>query len=184
MFKSLLNIKYFVIIYNMSTKIYNGIGDLPKGKRYGTPQEALEMKQVRRYGKLKIDPRIVAKIEKKEVVPETREKLLLRLAALKGLIRRNKGRYETTKQGEAAKAQYYEDWQKALTEAKKIISKLEKIEKKREVEKVEKINKKVVAKPKEKVGHSNWISHVKKVMEDKGISYREALSVASKTYKK
>ena len=31
---------------------------------------------------------------------------------------------------------------------------------------------------------SAWISHVKKVMADKGISYKEALSVASQTYKK
>ena len=116
------------MLYRMSTKIYNGIGDLPKGKRYGTPQEALEMKQVRRYGKLKIDPRIVDKIEKKEVIPETREKLLLKFAALKGSIRRNKGRYETTKQGDAAKAQYYDEWQKAVKEAEKIIVKLKKIE--------------------------------------------------------
>lgn len=31
---------------------------------------------------------------------------------------------------------------------------------------------------------SAWIDHVKKVAKDKGISYKEALKVASKTYKK
>ena len=31
---------------------------------------------------------------------------------------------------------------------------------------------------------SGWIEHVKKVAKDKGISYKEALKVASKTYKK
>ena len=173
------------MLYRMSTKIYNGIGDLPKGKRYGTPQEALEMKQVRRFGKLKLDPRVIEKYEKKEVIPETREKLLLRFSALKGSIRRNKGRYETTKQGDAAKAQYYDEWQKATKEAEKIIVKLKKIEGKREVEKAEKIKtKKVKVPPKEKTGHSNWISHVRSVMKEQGLTYNEARSIASKTYKK
>lgn len=31
---------------------------------------------------------------------------------------------------------------------------------------------------------SDWITHVKKVAKDKGISYKDALKVASKTYKK
>lgn len=166
----------------MSTKIYNGIGKLPKGKRYGTPQEALEMKQVRHYGEKKIDPKVVEKYEHKEVLPETREKLLLRFAALKGSIRRNKGRYETTKQGDKAKAQYYDEWQKAVKEAEKLIVKLKKIEGKRDIEKAEKVKK--IKAPKEKTGHSAWIIHVRKVMNDEGLTYREALKAASKTYKK
>lgn len=42
-------------------------------------------------------------------------------------------------------------------------------------------------KPSGKKGSSStnpWISHVKKVAADKGISYREALKVASASYKK
>ena len=164
------------------SKIYNGIGDLPKGKRYGTPQEALEMKQVRRYGKLKIDPRIVEKIEKKELIPETREKLLLKLAGLRGSINRNKGRYETTKD-ESAKAKYYEVWQESIKEAEKVIKKLKKIEQERDKDKVTKKAKKEKV-VKQKTGHSNWIAHVRQVAKDENISYKEALSVASKTYKK
>lgn len=168
------------------SKIYNGIDTLPKGKRYATPQEALEMKQVRRYGRLKIDPRIVDKHEKKEIIPETREKLLLKLAGLRGAINRNKGRYETTKD-ESAKAKYYEVWQESVKEAEKVIKKLKKIEQDREKDKkikVEKKAKKEKVIKKAKVGHSGWIEHVRKTSKEEGISYREALSVASKTYKK
>lgn len=158
------------------SKIYNGIDKLPKGKRYATPKEALEMKQVRRYGKLKIDPKIVEKHEKKEVLPETREKLLLKLAGLRGAINRNKGRYETTKD-EGAKAKYYEVWQESIKEAEKVIKKLKQLEK---------VKEKVKENEKEKSTstRSKWIDHVRKTAKDEGISYREALSVASKTYKK
>ncbi len=37
---------------------------------------------------------------------------------------------------------------------------------------------------KAKKGAGSWIAHVKKVAKQKKISYKEALKVASKTYKK
>ena len=43
---------------------------------------------------------------------------------------------------------------------------------------------KMKKKGKKKSGGGGWIAHVKKVAKQKKISYKEALKVASKTYKK
>ena len=130
----------------MAEKIYSGIGPLPKGHRLATPKEAIEKKQVRLYGLRKIDQHTIDAAKKVGNIPETREKLLLRLVTLRGTISRHKGRYEKTKD-ETIKKDSYKLWQDAEKELKKIVPKLQKIEQKKEAAKPKP---KVVAKEKTK----------------------------------
>ena len=116
------------------TDIYCGVGKIPKGNRIGTMQECAEKKQVRMYGIKKIDPKTLDLLKQKDILPETREKLILMMSSLRGAIRRNKGRYETTKDAKL-KPEYYKIWQKAEKDLVKVVSKLKKIEERRDAEK-------------------------------------------------
>jgi hypothetical protein len=118
------------------SSVYCGIGDVPKGYKRGNMTECVEKGQIRYYGIKKIDTRTLETAKNKELVPETRDKLIKRMTGLRGLIRRNKGRYETTKDSEKAKKEeYYKLWQSAEKELKEVLAKLQKIEKVRENEK-------------------------------------------------
>ncbi len=52
------------------TKIYCGVGKIPKNSRKGSMRECAEMGQIRLYGLYKVDPRIIAAKSK----PSTKEK--------------------------------------------------------------------------------------------------------------
>ena len=109
------------------TEPYCGIGDVPKGHKRGTMRECAEKKQIRYYGIKKIDSKTLDLSKKKNVIPETREKLFAERAFLVGIIGRNKGRYETTKDPKVAD-EYYKEWKKHEAKLKKVIAKLKIIE--------------------------------------------------------
>ena len=100
-------------------------------------KECSEKKQVRLYGINKIDKNIIKLANDKDVIPDTREKLILKMSALRGTIRTNKGRYETTK-NEDIRPEYYKIWKKAEEDLIKVSKKLEKLEGKKIVKKVQK----------------------------------------------
>jgi hypothetical protein len=154
-----------------SKTIYCGSNALPKKKRYGTVKECAELKQVRLYGIRKIDKKTLDNVLSKEAIPETRDKLIIRLTALRGTIRRAKGRYETTKD-EAVKQQYHDEWKKAEKELLAVSKKLKKIEKATK-KKEPKVSKKV-----------SWLDHVQNYYNTHDVSYKEALVKAKTTYHK
>lgn len=108
---------------------YCGINKLPKGKRYGSMIECAEQGQVRRYGTNKMDPKTLEKARDKDVLPETREKLIPMMMSLRGLVKRHKGKYETTKDSNA-KMESMKIWKKAEADLKKVEAKVRRIEKK------------------------------------------------------
>jgi hypothetical protein len=107
--------------------IYCGIGKIPKGQKMGTMRECAEKGQVRYYGIKKIDAKTLSLAKNKDVVPETKEKLILSMVSLRGIIKRNKGRYEGAKEKKAAD-EYHKIWQDAEKKLAKVIAKLKKIE--------------------------------------------------------
>ena len=107
--------------------IYCGIGKIPKGQKMGTMRECAEKGQVRYYGIKKIDTKTLSIVKNKDVVPETKEKLILSMVSLRGIIKRNKGRYEGAKEKKAAD-EYHKIWQDAEKKLAKVIAKLKKIE--------------------------------------------------------
>lgn len=114
----------------MST-VYCGICKLPKGKRQGTMKECAELGQVRYYGLHKMDPKTLELAHAKganKAEPETYKNLMMLMFKLKGLINRNKGRYEGAKD-EKAKEQYHEIWQASEKKLATVIKKLMKIKK-------------------------------------------------------
>lgn len=141
--------------------IYCGINKTPKGQRLGTMKECAEKGQIRRFGINKIDKKTLELAKKKDVIPETREKLIMKMASLRGSIRKYKGRYETTKdkdaEGKKKKEDYRKLWVKAENDLKKVITKLQKVEKERDALKKKtknntntKTNKKKVSRTKSK----------------------------------
>jgi len=128
------------------SNLYCGADKLPKGYKFGNMQECAERKQIRLFGLKRFDPRIL-KIVKKGEDPATREKLILKLTSLRGLIRRHKGRYETTKD-ERIRDESFKIWQKAEKDIKPIIAKLKKIEAQKKV--IQEIKKKKVVPKKKK----------------------------------
>src|SRR5438105_1319796 len=114
------------------SNVYCGVGKMPKGQKRGTMRECAEKGQIRYYGIKKIDPKKIQLAKKKDIIPESREKLILKMTTLRGTIKRNKGRYEGSKD-KAAKAAYYKEWQDAEKDLVKVAAKLKKIEKSREL---------------------------------------------------
>ena len=110
--------------------IYCGIGKVPNGKTLGTARQCAEHSQVRMYGIKKIDPKTLALIKQKDIVPESTDKVRLLIAEQRGKIKRFKGLYETTKTDK--KNEYYETWQKAETTLAKAIAKYKEILTKKE----------------------------------------------------
>jgi hypothetical protein len=151
-------------------KIYCGTKKLTKNQRIGSLKECAEKKQIRYYGIKKIDNKTLENSLRKDIIPETREQLLLRLTSLRGLIRRVKGRYETTKDM-SQKEQYRIEWKKAEKDLLAITKKLKFIERlKSNVNKIKNDN--------------SWINHVKKYSKDNNVSYKQALIDAKKTWNK
>ena len=121
-------------------------------------------------GLKKIDRKTLENVLKKDIIPETREKLLLRLIALRGLIRRVKGRAELSKD-KTIKEESYKEWKKAEKELTAITKKLKQQEIKTKVKKrAQKGNK--------------WLEHVQQYYNNHDISYKEALLEAAKTWVK
>ena len=114
------------------SNIYCGASSLPKNHRYGTMKECAKSGQIRYYGLKKVDPKSIKASKKVDL--NTRESLLIKFATLKGTIRKNKGRYETTKD-KKAKEEYYKVWKDAEKDIIVISEKLKKIESIREAEK-------------------------------------------------
>jgi len=57
------------------SKIYCGIGKVPKGKQLGTMAECLESHQVGLFGLYKIDPKLLEKSKKSKKSADTKSKL-------------------------------------------------------------------------------------------------------------
>ena len=110
--------------------IFCGIGKIPKKSRRGTMRECAEKGQVRYYGIKKIDAKTLALAKDKTSVPETRKGLIKMAGALKGLIRRNKTRCESTK-NEKEKANYCKIWKDAEKKLRKVITKYRQLEARR-----------------------------------------------------
>jgi len=87
-------------------------------------------KQIRYFGIYKVDPKTLKSVKDKSVIPSTRNKLILRLSKLKGIINRNKGRYEKARESNPNKDNYYLEWKKADKELIQVTNKLRKMEKK------------------------------------------------------
>jgi hypothetical protein len=69
------------------SKIYCGIGSVPKGMKKGTMKECMEMGQVRLYGLYKIDSKLISKKSK----PSSKEKKMTK-NEVKALVFKFKGR--------------------------------------------------------------------------------------------
>jgi hypothetical protein len=113
------------------SNIFCGIGKMPKGQKRGNMRECAEKGQIRYYGIKKIDPKTLELAKSKDVLPETREKLILKMVSLRGTIKRNKGRCEESKDGNA-KDEYCKIWKKAEDDLEKVLKRLKKIEGERE----------------------------------------------------
>ena len=84
------------------SKIFSGIGEVPKGKRRGSMQECAEAGQIRYFGEKKIDSRLLKKMldsktlkkdnSKKEQLElkESKEKLMLKYMENSGKIKNTK----------------------------------------------------------------------------------------------
>jgi len=107
-------------------KIYCGAEKLKRGYRLGSMRECAEKKQVRRYGLLKADSKTIALVKKKTTIPVTKMNLLVRSAKLKGLIRRNKGRYQGAKD-KVKKAEYKKILDTSVKDLKLVQARLQKI---------------------------------------------------------
>ena len=113
--------------------IFCGIGKMPKKSRRGTMRECAEKGQIRYYGIKKIDAKTLALSKDKTTIPDTREGLIKMAAALKGLIRRNKTRCETTKNMEE-KDNYCKIWKDSEKKLYKVVIKFKKLKEQREKE--------------------------------------------------
>ena len=69
------------------SKIYCGIGKMPKNYKIGNMKECAETGQVRLYGLKKIDPRILEAAKKNRKGRESRDSIILKIATLRGKIR-------------------------------------------------------------------------------------------------
>ena len=100
----------------MSTnKPFCGVGKTPKGRKSGTMAECAELKQVRKFGEKKIDPRTLEAAQKKGKIKETREQLIIQIAGAKGAINRFKGRKEELEK-KMARKELTADEKKSLKE--------------------------------------------------------------------
>ena len=110
--------------------IFCGVGKIPKKSRRGTMRECAEKKQIRYYGIKKIDAKTLELTKNKTTIPDTREGIIKMAAALKGLIRRNKTRCETTKNMEE-KDNYCKIWKDSEKKLQKVAIKFKKLQEQR-----------------------------------------------------
>jgi hypothetical protein len=107
-------------------KPYCGIGKTKKGQKLGTMKECAEQNQVRLFGINKIDKRTLEAVKKDSNIPESRDALIIKLAGLKGELKRHKGRYETTKD-DKIKEESFKIWKKAEKMIPDVEAKLRKV---------------------------------------------------------
>lgn len=124
---------------------YCGVNEPPKKHRRGSIQECLEKGQIRYYGLAKVSKEDIKKTPEKKADPVTRTNLIKALSKQKGLISRNKGRYDGAKDKDK-KAEYHKLWKDAEAERLKISAKLKKIDEQRKKER-EKEKEKETKKP-------------------------------------
>jgi DNA repair exonuclease SbcCD ATPase subunit len=135
------------------SKIYCGIGEVPKGYRRCTPKEASELKQVRYYGLHEISERIANEYKGISSVPYHKEKKLHRMI---GGLKGKKFKYEDEiKELEHEDSYNRADKKKHTDEIKELKEKLTKIseELKQTLQKKKQFNEvygKEIKKPKKK----------------------------------
>lgn len=103
-------------------KPYCGIGPMPRTGKRGTLTECSKSKQIRYFGLKKVDKKTLENISGKSSDEKGRQNLILKITGLRGVIFRNKGRYETTKD-ETNKPEYYRLWQNAENDLKAALKK-------------------------------------------------------------
>lgn len=96
----------------MDNKPFCGVGKAPKGRKMGNMKECAELKQIRKYGEKKIDPRTLEGVKKKGAIKETRDELIKQVSGARGAINRFKGRVDELKKKQARKALTDEDMKK------------------------------------------------------------------------
>lgn len=187
---------------------YCGIGPVPKGKERGTAEYCAASKQIRYYGKKKVDPALL--VVKKKGTDIIKEQLKLRALQDKGKILINNIKIEKIIiDNDKSKKSQVRGAEKRLEELlvkrdklvknikkqTKIVDLLEvkkqkKKKNKHKAKEVEKKPKKVIKKKAKKVKGGSlsvnpWIAHVSRYREKHPkLSYKEALQSASKSYRK
>ena len=112
---------------------YCGIGKLPKNKRFGTMTECKEMGQVKRYGMIRVDKRVIEK-SAKDKIGETRNKILLKSAQMRGKIKRIKRELENKELDKKIKKEKEAQLEKEKKLLKSAIAKFKKVEEKNKKE--------------------------------------------------
>ena len=165
--------------------IFCGIGKMPKKSRRGTMRECAEKGQIRYYGIKKIDAKSLALSKDKKTIPDTREGIIKMAAALKGLIRRNKTRCETTKNMEE-KDNYCKIWKDSEKKLRKVAIKFKKLQEQRAKElAVQKAKELAVQKAKELAAQKVKSKNKKKTSKKKkDKSKSKKKKATSKTKKK
>ena len=110
------------------SNIYCGLEEkAPKGKVLGSMKQCLEKKQVRRFGRVKVDRKTIDSSKSGKSLPESRDKLLLMLVGLRGSIRRHKGRINSKDEKIAKESKaILADSERKL---KKVVAKIKSLEK-------------------------------------------------------
>jgi hypothetical protein len=96
-------------------KVYCSIGKIPSGQRLGTMKECADLKQIRYYGVKKIDPKLLEAIKKNSVKKESRDKLAIQMAMMRGRVSGYNKKISAEKDKDK-KAKLQEDLEKAKNE--------------------------------------------------------------------
>jgi len=115
-------------------EVYCGIDKLPKNKRFGTMAECKEMNQVKRYGMIRVDKRIIEKPSENSI-GETRNNIIIKGVKTKAKIRRLKRELENKELDKEKKKQKKVELEKEQKLLKAVINKLKKVEEKKKKEK-------------------------------------------------
>lgn len=108
------------------SKIYCSIGNIPKGSKLGTMKQCAEMNQVRYYGIKKIDSKLLEAIKKGSKEKESKTKLLISIAGLRGKVKNLKGKIEAAKTKEA-KEKHNKELKAVQDELQKSLAKFKKM---------------------------------------------------------
>lgn len=85
------------------SKIYCGAAaEPPKGRRFGTLKECMDRNQIRRYGVIAVSQGELEK--KKDEPPDDRDKLLIKMAGLNGLLKRHQRALNVAREDDRIKA--------------------------------------------------------------------------------
>jgi hypothetical protein len=124
----------------MEDNVYCGIGKVPKNSKIGTMKQCADRKQIRYWGQNKVDSSILDSAKKPPrtvLIPKKREALLAVIFKNRGIVDRNKGRYEKAPKSvsEETKKEYFKLWK----EAEKKLKVLEPVFAKMEIERRKKL---------------------------------------------